>query len=233
MGNSGFSLKTILKNKWVIGFLAFDAIVVFIIILLMIIDAKKTVTVEVNVAPLDAVVLIDGHNYKENTFRINPGVHEVQISREGLSTKTFSVDADLDSIFNITTFLSADGNFDFYTLDNNYASFLELARIGSADNNITMDQDTSAEAFIEKMEKEVELYQQKLPIDYTKYESVDGRDIMAYDLTMRRASDRSSCTKYLCIEAFMILTDDKNLVNERLEEEGFNMEDYEIVYKVY
>ena len=31
----------------------------------------------------------------------------------------------------------------------------------------------------------------------------------------------------------MILTDDKNLVNERLEEEGFNMEDYEIVYKVY
>ena len=61
----------------------------------------------------------------------------------------------------------------------------------------------------------------------------ENKDILVYDISMRRAIDKSSCIKYLCIEAIMILTDDKNIVNSMLEDAGFNLEDFEIEYKIF
>lgn len=230
-------IRNFFRNKWVRLILIIDVSVIIAIIVFSINKAAKTAVVSFNVTPVDATITINGNGNYQNggeAYFLTPGTYDVQISHSDLNTKTFTIDLADDSNTTITTFLSKDGDFYFYTLRDNFSSFNRLASIASAEDNQTTDNDTSAEIFIANFQEQYNLYQTELPINYTERIPSSERGItVAYDLTIRRASDKSSCIKYLCIEAFMTLTDDKNLVNSMLEDIGFNLEDFEIEYKIY
>ena len=231
---SSTPIKEFFRNKYVRLFLIFDFLAIIAVIAIAIYNSTKNAIIELVVAPIDATISINGNSsYHNGTFRIHPGTYEIVISYDGLDSKSFSIKLEPNSSTAIITFLTENGNLDFYELKDNYSSYLMLSKIASSSDNRTTDRDTSAEAFITKFEKNYSLYQSKLPINHTEYELIDNKDTMVYNLAIRQASDKSSCTKYLCIEAIMILTDDKNLVNSMLKDAGFNLEDFEVEYKIY
>lgn len=223
------------RNKWVRLILVIDVLAIIGIIAVIIYNSAKNAIIDFTIAPIDATITVNGDSgYHNGSFQFFPGTYEITISHEGLDSKTFNIDLQPNSNIAITTFLSENGNFDFYEFKDNYSSYLMLERIAAASDNQTTDRDTSAEPFIANFQKNYNLYQTELPINYTERIPSSERGItVAYDLTIRRTSDKSSCIKYLCIEAFMTLTDDKNLVNSMLEDLGFNLEDFEIEYKIY
>lgn len=222
------------RNKWVRLILVLDVVIIISIIVVLIINSTKQSIITFNVVPADSQISLNGKSgYSNGSYRLAPGVYDVEISHEGFDTKNFKVDLGKDDISTIITFLHQGDNFDFYTLRDNIGDYLNLAEIASAGYNQTTDQDISAEGFIDKINYNTKLYQEELPIDYTEYMRSENKDIMAYNIAIRRAIDKNSCTKYLCIEAIMILTDDKNIVNSMLEDAGFNLEDFEIEYKIY
>lgn len=227
-------IKAFFRNKWVRLILVIDIVIIISIIVILIINSTKQSIITFNVVPADSQISLNGKGgYSNGSYRLAPGVYDVEISHEGLDTKNFKVDLEKDDISTIITFLHQGDNFDFYTLRDNIGDYLSLAEIASAGYNKTTDQDISAEGFIDKTNYNTKLYQEELPIDYTEYMQSENKDIMAYNIALRRAIDKSSCTKYLCIEAIMILTDDKSIVNSMLEDAGFNLEDFEIEYKIF
>lgn len=222
------------RNKWVRLILVIDVLSIIGIIAVIIYNSTKNSIINFTIAPIDATITVNGNSsYHNGSYSFHPGTYEVVISHDGLDSKTFTIELQDNSNAAITAFLAKDGNFDFYRLKDNYASYLMLERIAVSSDNQTTDHDTSAESFIADFQEDYNLYQTALPINYTEYTTSGERGTLVYDLTIRRPSDKSSCTKYLCIEAIMILTDDKNLVDSMLQERGFKLEDFEIEYKIY
>lgn len=231
---SASPIKIFFRNKWVRLILILDVLVIIAIVAIAIYNSTKNAIITFTIAPIDATITVNGNSsYQNGSFQFRPGTYEVVISHDELDSKSFTIELEANSNAAITTFLTKDGSLDFYELNDNQSSYLMLSRIASSSDNQTTDHDTSAEAFITKFEKNYNLYQTELPINHTEYTIIDDKDTMVYDLTIRRASDKSSCIKYLCIEAIMILTNDKNLVNSMLEDAGFNLEDFEVEYKIY
>ena len=228
MGDS--LISELFHKKWVWAVLVVDVLIILTIVGLNIFNSLKTVRLELYVAPVDATVTINGKEYEEATYAFMPGHYEINISHADLGSKSFENDLESGHYLKLATFLK-DDNFEYYTLKDNYVSFSRLAEIAGAGHNITIDNDTSAEDFIKKT---TSLYDalSLLPIDFQEYmETVDGEDLVA-DITVKE-SDSDDCATFLCIEALMVGAQDKNIANRILEEKGFNLEDYEILYTIY
>lgn len=233
MDNSS-PMTTFFKNKWVRLFLIVDAIAIIAVVVFAVNNALKTSVLNFNVTPLDAKILVNGREYEDGSYRVMPGKYEVEISHEGMVTKTFNVELGGEDIVNIVTYLvGEDGGFEFYELRDNYGSYVELSEIASAENNVTTDKDTSAEEFVAMMEKDLAVYTSGvLPINYSRYDFEENGRKLIEDVTIRKGQS-GECAKTLCIEALMLFTDDKNAIMAQLADKGFKVEDYEIIYKIY
>ena len=223
------ALKQFFRNKWVRVILVADVLAIIATIGVLIWNATKTATINFSIAPIDAKIQIDGHGeYYNGSYNLHPGNYTVSISHDNLVTKTFNLELKSGYDTTITAFLTGEnGNLEFYTLKDNFESFQKLAQIASKGNNATTDQDTSAESFIQNFQQAYALWQSELPIRY----AVHGEyGYLVKDVTIRA---NYNCIHYLCIEALMRGTDDEDLVSSLLEEKGFNLEEYEIEYKIY
>ena len=221
--------RAFLRNKWVRLILIIDSVIVIAVIGIIIWNATKTATINFSVAPIDAKIQLNGQGeYYNGSYKLHPGNYTVSISHDGLVTKTFDLELKSGYDTTVTAFLTGENNnLEFYTLKDNFDSFQKLAQIAGKGNNSTTDQDTSAESFIQNFQQAYALWQSELPIRY----AVHGEyGYLVKDVTIRASYD---CTLYLCIEALMRGTEDKNLISSLLEEKGFNVEEYEIKYKIY
>ncbi len=226
-------LRAFFRNKWVRTILILDVVVIFIVAGILIWQATKVSTIIFNIAPIDATISVNGNtNYTNGQYSITPGTYEINISREGLEAKTLSVDIEPHYVVTVNMFLvGADNDFEFYELKENYASYDKLKSIASAGNNITIDQDVSAENFIDNFQKNYELYQNDLPIDISEMSKTEPSWMMWGVLISR--SDDKDCKKTLCIEVVLINTENKELVIDAMNEHGFNLKEFEIRYEIY
>ena len=227
-------IKIFFNNKWTRIILIVDALIMVFLVIAAIWNATKTATIVFDVAPIDAKIMVGSDHYENGSFRIHPGTYDVTVSRDGLDTKTFTLELCSGDVVNLSVFLkSGEDNFDFYTFDDNYASFRKLAEIGSHGDNSTFDSDFSAESFISDYEKKYDLFiSDVLPIDYSEYELAEHERYLIRDVTVRRGNDEM-CEKTLCLEVLMALTKDEDLVKNLLIDNGLNPEDYEIHYEFY
>lgn len=227
-------VRSFFRNKWVRLILILDILAIVAVIGIIIWNNTKTATINFSIAPLDAKIQIDGTGeYYNGSYQVHPGTHTITISHDGLEPKTFTMDLASGYNTTLTTFLAgADNNFDFYTLKDSYGSFQQLAAIASYLNNLTTDQDTSAESFISNFQYNYDLYQTALPIDYIEREGVGRNRSLVLDITIKANYD-DVCTKLLCVKALMALTDDKSIVDRLLREKGFNPEVLQIEYQVF
>lgn len=226
---SVLSLKAFFRNKWVLLTLALNALVIIIVIIVSLINNSiEEVTLTFNIVPADSQISINGSSENTgNSYRLSPGAYEIVVSHPDLDSKTFTVNLSEGDDAILTTFLSKDGNFDYYTQRIRLNDFRKLASIASANYNKTTDQDTSAEKFIANFQKNYDLYFTALPITYSEYS--DGGLMNKY-ITIRK-SDK--CNLTLCLNARIYSDDDQVLVKKLLEEKGFNTEDFEIEYTYY
>ncbi len=255
MQNDGSTspLRQFFGQKWVKAILAFDALAIVAILGVVIWNATKTAIIVLDVAPIDASIQIGHGGYTNGQYRLHPGSYDIVISRDGLESKTLSVELKSGFITTVSAFLSGaasedsdasspDGSesapdFSFYEQKNNYASFQKLAEIASKGNNKTIDQDPSAESFIIEYPAKIKKMQAVLPITYTEYgldpESQSGESLKL-DITIRDGRDSDQCETSACIEVLMVApSDSKTIVEELLARKGIRADDYEIVYKIY
>lgn len=215
------------RNKWVWLTLATDVAVIIFIMVNLAINAGKTSIIEFNIVPADSQILVNGKNYANGSYYITPGVYNIEISHDNLNTKNMTVDLEKQGVASITTFLHQGDNFSFYELKENYDSYLMLEEIASSGNNMTTDHDISAEKFISDFQKNYELYQTKLPVTYSEYDD-DGK--LAKYISVR---SNNECVITLCLKAVIRDKDDVALVDSLLVDTGFNLEYFEIGYKIY
>lgn len=225
-------IKSFFRNKIVIGFIVVDVLAAIVLAVLFILDSFKTSIISFNVAPDDVEIFINGTGgYENDSYRIAPGDYEIKITREGLDSKKINIHINGDSLVSFATYLSKDGDFSFYQEKGNYSSFLRLADMASADNNITIDHDKTAEEFIEKYQQEYDLYISVFPIQYYEYD-VEGDGTLKKSITI--VNDYSEeCRLTLCLKATMIGESDRSFVRELLTKKGIKVEDYEIRYQNY
>ncbi|MBR2839989.1 hypothetical protein IKE82_01510 [Candidatus Saccharibacteria bacterium] len=163
-------IQLFFRNKWVRLCLIFDVILVVVLIFILIWQSTKVSIINFNITPLDATISLNGDSkYENGQYSITPGTYNVSISHEGLETKSFTIDIVPQSVVTISTFLpDTDHTFDYYKLRKNYSSYMKLEEIASAGNNVTTDQDTSAESFIRRFQEDYNAFTTKLPIDYSE-----------------------------------------------------------------
>ena len=230
--NSLSPMQIFFRNKWVRLILFVDIVLLLTAIALLIWQSTKVSTISFNVAPIDSTIAINGNqNYQNGQYSITPGTYNVTISHEGLESKNFTVDIAPQSVATISTFLSdADHTFDFYKLKKNYSSYAKLEEIASADNNMTTDQDTSAEPFIQKFQDSYTAMNTKLPIEYSESTGY-GRTLEIHKNISIQA--KTDCEYTLCVQAFIVGTDSEDFIKSLMQDKGINAEDFEIEYKFY
>ena len=216
------------RNKWVRLILIVDILAIIGIIAIIIYNLTKNSIINFTIAPIDATITVNGNSsYHNGSYQFHPGTYEVVIYHDGLNSKTFTVELQDNSNAAITTFLSGSDNFDFYRLKDNYSSYLALERIAAASDNQTTDHDTSAEEFIADFRRNYNLYSTQLPATYSEYD--DNNELVKY-ISVNK-SDK--CDVTLCIKALMNSESDRTLADSLLQGKGFNLEDFEIEYKVF
>jgi hypothetical protein len=95
--------------------IAFVAILVLIAVITGIIDARKTATIDVLVAPESASVKINGHNYKNGLHKVEPGDFTVVITKDGFNSyeESFSLASGENKDLAVYL-LQTDGGYDWY-----------------------------------------------------------------------------------------------------------------------
>lgn len=226
-------LGAFFRNKWVRIILIIDVIAIFVVAGILIWQATKVSTIIFNIAPVDATISVSGNtDYSNGQYAITPGTYEINISHEGLEPKTLSVDIGPHDVVTVNTFLiGADNNFEFYELKENYASYDKLKSIASADNNITIDQDVSAEGFISEFEQIMSIMN-ILPIKGFVYADPSVNASTA-GFTIRDGQSKEECERSACLLVNYYGRDYEEAVMERIEEVGYNPANYQIIYERY
>ena len=220
-----------LRSKLAKVVFLFDALLLVAFLLFSFFRGSKNVEIMINVAPVDAKILINGRQVSNNeSYFYTPGKYDVVISRDGLQEKSFSIEAKAYDAVNMSVFLK-DEDFSFYSMRDNVQSFYKLREIASGESNRLYDNDKSAEAFIKKTWHAYSLVMDVLPITETYYK--DGTAEYKGEVTIKAAVS-GDCKKLLCLEVISShVNNTKGVAKNILTDKGYNIEDYDIAYKEF
>lgn len=116
--------KKIVRGTAIFIIVAFIGLVIYSVINL-IVNADKTATIKILVAPSDATVTIDGRNYPtDRTIKIEPGTYAVKIEKDGFIPFNGSIKADADTTAYLYEYLNEENENGTYYKDNEH----ELSR---------------------------------------------------------------------------------------------------------
>lgn len=142
------------KLAFLLAFL--NVVAVLVVILIIMFHNAKTATIDVYVAPSEAVIELNGQRYDNfQQYDILPGDYHVEISMEDMQTKEFDfsiADGEFKRIW--TYLLDAGGGFDYYL--ENPDEILNLAEVVD---------DEESKKFIEEYERITSILD-KLPLEY-------------------------------------------------------------------
>jgi len=233
MQNSSASpLREFFHNKYIWIFWVIDIIAIITIVIAIIQQSTKVSKIYFDITPIDAKISVNGNeHYSNGQHDIAPGKYTIDISHDGLKTKTLSIDVEAHSYTNITTFLNdTDNSFDFYRQRNNYNSFLRLKDIASAENNTTTDKDTSAQDFIANYTQILSIAD-ILPLNEYLYSEPGGGSTGGFSI--ENGQNRKECTLSACLLVRYYGKDYESAVIDKIKEANYDPNDYQIIYKRY
>ncbi len=226
-------IRGFFRKKWVIITLAVNVIIIVGVVTIAIYNSTKNAIIKFAIAPIDATITVNGNDsYHNGSYQFQPGAYEVIISHEGLDSKTFNINLQPNTTTAVTTFLSENGNFDYYTYKDNNSSYLMLTRIASPSDNQTTDEDTSAEEFILQQEQKDSI-SDLTPIRF----SICGMPATRIncDAVEVRYDFSEKCNNQKCLivrgrEESLTETVIEELSNQ-LTSRGYNLNDYGYIYE--
>lgn len=209
-----------IKRHKILSLLVFlNVVAVLVVILIIVIHQSKTATVDIKVAPIEAVIELNGTKYENlESHNITPGDYRVKISMEGMQTKEFEVSLEDEGFVRIWTYLlDADGGFSYYIDHPEDMAILEDVA------------DDEVREFLEEY-NEAEALRQKLPINYMTDQANNGFGFINIDIDW---GDDEDCQNGAgsCITIYDTTGGNYNMVIDMIRENGINPDDYEIVYR--
>lgn len=204
-----------MKNKkWaIIGGVIF-AILTVVSVVMIVLDAKYSATLEILVAPSAAKITVDGKEYKNGTYKMEPGEVTVKITMDGFITKELPALLTRGGTTKLYTYLIPENESMDWYLEHPEEQML-LNTIGDARAAAA-----SAEYLTENPIVKV------LPLIYANYD--ENWNYTEYRVD---GGDFEECEREFCLRVTDTTGGNYEAALELIRENGFSPEDYEIVYQ--
>lgn len=202
------------QHRLVAVLILINILAVVIVVGAVVYNNMKTATININVAPNEAIIELNGHRYDNfGSHDVLPGNYHVKISMEGMQTKEFDITMESNGFTRIETYLlDANGGFDYY--------------IKNQDDELTLEDvanDEASKAFIAKYNKIVSIAD-VLPLEYY------DRDDQANPIGIYIEQDLGVCEDDLVCLSVYGGEQHKDIVADLIREAGYNPDDYRIIY---
>ncbi|MBR3056193.1 hypothetical protein IKG64_02755 [Candidatus Saccharibacteria bacterium] len=210
-------LQAFLRSKWVRVVLVVDVLLVLLLIGVAIFQNTKTATVDILTVPSVAKVKIGGGDYESGVYRIHPGDYEATVYADGFVTKMMPVEARAGEISKVWVYLvPEEGNLNYYAqhVDDWY--------------NMGLMSDEEAQRVYKVLS-----IQEELPMDYVEQNETEYEGAVVASKYIVIDKSNVSCEAYYCLRIATIFNKSEDTVRAILAEKSFNMDDYDIEWKVY
>ena len=215
-----------IKRHKIATLVTINLVALVIAIVIIIIHLAKTATIDINVAPNDATLTLNGRKYDNNTSHdVLPGNYHVKIAMDGMQAKEYDITLEKNGFVRIWDYLLDEkGGFDYYL--SHPEDELALAEI-------VKDDDKTAKAFIVQYEKTIGIFDQLPIIDQTPSTIGDiyGVRYMYDVLTLENGAEKEQCQKPFCLYAKDTLGEREEYVKDLIYGLGFDPNDYQIIYE--
>lgn len=213
-------LEFIKRHKTISGLICANIIAIIVVIVVIIIHNAKTATIDINVAPADATITLNGARYDNfKQHDILPGDYHVRITMDGMQPKEYDISLENNGFARIWNYLLGEnGSFDYYLThpDDEWI----LAQIAPED-------DKAAQAFIADYDKKASLID-ILPIEYAHFTD-DYAYYTKYNIDIDL--DEEDCHSILCLVIEDYTGGNERAALDQIKAAGYNPKDYQITYK--
>ena len=187
-----------------------DVVVLVVFVVLNIMKAMKTATVDINVVPSVAKVIINGQEYGNGTYKVYPGKVTAGISADGFVGKSVEVELKNDEITKIWDYLlHSEKGLSWY--ENNLDELDNLSKIGGG---------IELETFLRKMS-----IREILPYYYNAFDEATQKHVQFVVEV-----DTIDCPDRFCLQAVNTKNSTNELIHQVIKKEGYELDDYEVYY---
>lgn len=215
------------RHKVISGLACVNIIAIIAVIIAVIVHHAKTATIDINVAPINAEITLNGRKYDNfESYEVLPGNYHVKIAMDGMQVKEYDINLANDGFVRIWDYLlDANGGYDYYFTHPEDEAALA---------NIISEDDTAALEFIAEYEKIVSILND-LPLieeSLSKNGGLYGVNYMYDTVTISSGRDLESCTSGdLCL----LVTDTSGTKEEQalqiIRRLGYDPNNYQIIYE--
>lgn len=204
-----------IKRHKIATLVTINLVALIIAIVIIIIHLAKTATIDINVAPNDATITLNGRKYDNNTSHdVLPGNYHVKIAMDGMQAKEYDITLEKNGFVRIWDYLLDEkGGFDYYlTHPDDMATLAEL------------DIDQKVKDIVNYYNR-ITSIRDMLPLEYYERFEVDK------PLGVFIEEDPNDCdSKALCL---VVYGGEKNrdIALKLIKEAGYNPEDYGIRFE--
>ncbi len=208
-------LELIRRHKIISAAIALNVIAILVVVLLIVVHRAKTVSIDIYVAPSDAIIELNGKKYDNfASYNLMPGEYHVSISMDGMKTKEYDLALENDGFARIWEYLvDDDGSLNYYLENPDEISILTK-----------FSDDEEVKKVIEYYDKVVSI-RDALPLEYYDRSDPDNSVGVFVEEDMNECVD-----KILCL---VIYGGEKNrdIALGLIKEAGYNPDDYGIRFE--
>lgn len=202
------------SRKWLFGVIVAVITILAFSLVMIIIDSRKSATLDILVAPSSATIKINDQKYENGTYRFEPTTLSYEISKEGFSTKSGTLELkDGETVKLYMYLIPENGSLDWYLKHEDDQMILNS--IGDAEAH----RDSTAYLLANPVI-------QALPIIYANYDE-------NWDYTEFRVDGGTfeNCTKDFCLKITDTTGGNYENAVKKIREAGFDPQNYEIIYE--
>ena len=208
-------LELIRRHKIISAAIALNVIAILVVVLLIVVHRAKTVSIDIYVAPSDAIIELNGKKYDNfSSYNLMPGEYHVSISMDGMKTKEYDLVLENDGFARIWEYLvDDDGSLNYYLENPDEISILTK-----------FSDDEEVKRVIEYYDKVVSI-RDALPLEYYDRSDPDNSVGVFVEEDINECID-----KILCL---VIYGGEKNrdIALGLIKEAGYNPDDYGIRFE--
>ena len=208
-----------IRNHKILRLMVFlNVVAVLIVVLVIVIHNSKTATIDIMVAPSEAVVELNGSKYDNlGSYNVAPGDYHVKISMDGMQTKEFDIELEDGEFERIWTYLLDDGGgFGYYLGHPDDAQIL---------NDVA---DAEAREFLEEYDR-LHSIEDVLPLQYSNTFDPDATEVVSISVRWGLGDECNEKAYCLIVHDFTGKNTEKAL--QLIRDAGYNPDDYELVYE--
>ena len=211
-------------------------LVIFLVIVPLVKNAMRLAFLDILVAPVDASVMINGEEYRNAIYEMEPGHYTAIVTREGFNEVAVDFDLEKNKTAGLYLYMEpTDGDWNFYEKKENQDSLEALLRLNNYDSDgeewwpeiSPIQEKNGAKEVVEK-------YKVKsiLPVNISLCGEVATR--MTCNAVKVEYKYPKKCADNLCLvisgRSKELPSEALSEIREKFAEGGFDFDDYRYIY---